>query len=117
LTSVMHFVAGQLHGVAEFYSQGECVRRANYKHGSLDGESLDFNRYGEVVQRSNYRTNLLEGYFIRYWPGGEVMERTQYSQGTPVAPTERFDQEGTRVDQNFARPSLLERIKIFLRGD
>ena len=117
LTSMLHFVAGELHGIVEFYSQGDCVRRANYKQGALEGESLDFNRHGEIVQRSSYRSNLLDGYLLRYWPGGKIMERTLYSKGSLLAPTDRFDQEGGRVDHNFQKPTFLERLKHLLRGD
>jgi antitoxin component YwqK of YwqJK toxin-antitoxin module len=85
--------------------------------GALEGESVDFNRHGEVVQRSNYRSNLLEGYLTRYWPGGKVMERTLYAQGSPETPTDRFNQEGSRVDRNFEKPTFLERLKHILRGD
>jgi hypothetical protein len=45
------------------------------------------------------------------------MERTLYAQGSPETPTDRFNQEGSRVDRNFEKPTFLERLKHILRGD
>jgi antitoxin component YwqK of YwqJK toxin-antitoxin module len=116
LSARLHFLHGQIQGPAEFFHEGQRVRKSHYKAGLLDGECVDFDLQGNVVQACCYRANVLHGPVRRFWPDGALMEEVHYRDGVPLGPPLRYDAKGHRTDNAQAMPDLLQRLQRLVRG-
>ena len=116
-TCRMMYQRGQIEGEALFMHEGEVVRKARYRKGLLDGETIDYDREGTKVQSADYKANLLDGWLRRYWPNGQVMEEMQYRQGKPAGKASRFTSKGAaQKDEAAAQLSLIQRLEKLVRG-
>lgn len=116
LTARMHYLGGELDGLAEFYAQGQRVRTVEYRQGLLHGLSCDYDVAGNLVQSATYESNRLHGPLRRYWPSGKLMEETVYEAGRPVGATKRLDAQGRAVNEAQGVASVSQQLRQLMRG-
>jgi antitoxin component YwqK of YwqJK toxin-antitoxin module len=115
VTSRLTYEAGKLDREALFMTDGVIVRRMNYRHGLLEGETREYARDGKLVQSSPYRANLLHGTVRRFAPDGSVQEERVYQQGKPQGEWRSVDAAPTAGDAPAA-PRLIKHFEKWVRG-
>lgn len=115
ITARLRHVNGDLEGESLYFHEGCLVRRAVYRSGKLDGETVDYGPGGQPVQSARYEANVLHGMLRRFWPGGQVMEQVSYRAGKPFGDIERFSAEGVKAGSSKGE-SFMNRFEKIVRG-
>lgn len=69
-------------GVCQVWNdQGRLVASLPYRHGVLEGRSLQYYSTGALQKEQTYVSNHLEGVSIEYYPNGEIRSKTCYKKG------------------------------------
>lgn len=121
----MHYLKGELHGIATFYSkEGKTLAKSRFIHGKRVGETLQYDieghltallHFNEEGQRSgrhqyfypdgklkteiSYKNGVIDGEAVLYYPSGQLKRKLHFTKGKLEGIEQMWNEQGVLITE------------------